>query len=82
MNFAESRILKLVESFSGHCLAIKELKLMAQNQLQVLHYPDANFITFQSSGMRRKHNFAFSLPHFFRFSSLTFCYAGNLLEDG
>ena len=55
---------------------------MAQNQLQVLHYPDANFITFQSSGMRRKHNFAFSLPHFFRFSSLTFCYAGNLLEDG
>ena len=45
---------------------------MAQNQLQVLHYPDANFITFQSSGMRRRQKFTFSPPHFFHFSSLTF----------
>ena len=36
-DFAKKRILKLVEQFSGHCSAIRNLNL-PQSRLQVLHF--------------------------------------------
>ena len=36
-DIAEKRVLKLVERFSGHCRAIKSLKL-PQSRLQVVHF--------------------------------------------
>ena len=36
-NFAENRVLKLVEPFSGHCLAINSENL-PQNRLHGVHF--------------------------------------------
>ena len=84
-DFGEKRVLKLVEWFSDHCRAIKELKLttnrLAGRTLGGLLIQMQN-ISLRSSGMRRKQNFSsllFSLflPHFF-FS----CWAFSRLRFG
>ena len=59
-DFAEKRVLKLVEWFSGHCHVIKELKLTTNpftgRALHGLLIQIQN-ISLRSSGMGRKQNF-------------------------
>ena len=60
-NFAKKHILKLVEQFSGHFLAIKSQNL-PQSRLQVVHLVAfwsrcKIIISLWSSGKRRKKNF-------------------------
>ena len=84
-DFAEKRVLKLVEWFSGHCRAIKS-KNLPQTGLQVVR-----FMAFRSrckiSACEVRacaESKIFSPPLFFRFSCLIFfsCWAFSRLHFG
>ena len=79
-DFAEKRVLKLVERFSGHCRAIiKELKPVYRSYTSRPSDPDAKYQLakfghgFKSDTAVLTFTFRFlSAPFFFRFSCLIF----------
>ena len=80
-NFVENHVLKLVEPFSGHCLAIKSGKL-PQNRLQVVHFAafwSRLLIQMQNTDRICADSKISRLAFSFRFSCRIFSFAGHLV---